>query len=56
MKPKRELPLSILLETYRPLAFFAGEILLAASPFLPRVTQSWAQRLIHLNTSPKTDA
>ena len=55
MKPKRELPLTILLETYRPLAFFAGEILLAASPFLPRVTQSWARRLIRLDAAPKTD-
>jgi len=46
MKPKRDIPLNILLETYRPLALFAGELLLAASPFLPGVTRRWAQRLM----------
>ena len=55
MKPKRELPLNILLETYRPLAFFAGELLLAAFPFLPGVTQTWARWLIRLDTPPKAD-
>ena len=55
MKSKRELPLNILVETYRPLAFFAGEFLLAASPFLPRVTQTWARKLIRLDDRTPTD-
>ena len=55
MKANRKLPLAILLETYRPLAFFAGELLLAASPFLPRVTQSWARKLIRLDDLARTD-
>ena len=46
MKTRRTLPLIILTETYRPLLLFAGELLLAASPFLPRVTQDWARWLI----------
>ncbi len=45
MKPKRELPLLILMEAYRPLAFFAAEALLAASPFLPARARAWARRL-----------
>ena len=49
MKLKRDLPLAILLETYRPLALFAGELLLAAAPFLPPVTRTWAQRLLQLD-------
>jgi hypothetical protein len=53
MKPKRDLPLNILLTTYRPLAFFAGELLLAASPFLPGISRSWAQRLMRLDDSPR---
>jgi len=46
MKERRTLPLNILAETYRPLFFFASELLLAASPFLPRITQTWARWLI----------
>ena len=50
MKSQRDMPLNILRETYRPLAFWAGELLLAASPFLPRVTQTWARRLIQFDS------
>ena len=54
MKQKRDLPLSILVETYRPLALFAGELLLAAAPFLPGVTRTWAQQLMRLDeTRPR---
>ena len=52
---QRDLPLNILLETYRPLAFFAGELLLAASPFLPRITHIWAQRLMRLDAPLNTE-
>ncbi len=55
MKPNRKLPLAILLETYRPLACFAGELLLAASPFLPGVTQTWARKLIRLDDPARAD-
>lgn len=51
MKQKQGLPLSILLEAYRPLAIIASEILLAASPFLPEFAQTWAQRLARLEES-----
>ena len=51
MNARRMLPLNILTETYRPLLFFAGELLLAASPFLPQVTQNWARWLIRQDDS-----
>jgi hypothetical protein len=53
-KPERapqDLPLSILKETYRPLAFFVGELLLAAAPFLPESSRSWARRLVRLDVA-----
>ncbi len=37
-------PLAILIDTYRPLAFFASELMLAAAPFLPTVIIDWAGR------------
>jgi len=49
MKSKYDLPRNILVETYRPLAFFAGEALLAAAPFLPGVIRAWAQQLMRLD-------
>jgi len=45
------MPLTILSETYRPIAFFLGEMLLAASFFLPEITQRWAQKLIRLDAA-----
>ena len=45
MKSKQTLPLALLQETYRPLTFFASEMLLAAAPFLPRVAVDWARRI-----------
>jgi len=50
-KAQRHQPLNILKETYRPLAFFAGEMLLAAAPFLPEISQSWARQLIRLDAA-----
>ena len=46
------LPLHILQETYRPLAFYVGEMLLAAAPFLPEISQVWARRLLHYSPPP----
>ena len=46
---QHELPLDILQETYRPLTFFAGEIMIAASPFLPEIVQRWAKRLLTMD-------
>jgi len=55
---QHELPLNILQETYRPLAFFAGEMMIAASPFLPEIVQSWAKRLLAMDerNDTKTDS
>jgi len=48
---QRQMPLAILRETYRPIAFFLGEMLLAAAFFLPANTQTWAQKLIQLDAA-----
>ena len=46
-KPKRHrLPIPLLIEAYRPLAFFLGEAVLSAGPFLPALTQKWALLLL----------
>jgi len=39
-----QVPLAIIIDTYRPLAFFASELVLAAAPFLPTVVIDWAGR------------
>lgn len=43
-------PLAILSETYRPLALFAGELFIAAEPFLPDSLARWVQNLIDSDT------
>jgi hypothetical protein len=46
MKSRHSLPLTLLQETYRPLAFFASEVLWAAAPFLPQTAVDWVRRLL----------
>lgn len=57
-KPGRHpLPLTLLIEAYRPLTFFLGETILAAGPFLPAITRKWAALLLRAagNDNPLSD-
>ncbi len=52
MNDKPGVPLAILQEAYRPLLFFANEILEAAAPFLPDLLLHWVHRWLIPSPSP----